>query len=41
MFKKAFTLAEVLIVIAIIGTVAAITIPNLSEQQMKIRLQKL
>ena len=31
MIKKAFTLAEVLIVIAVIGTVAALTIPNLSD----------
>ena len=31
MFKKAFTLAEVLIVIAIIGAVASLTIPNISD----------
>lgn len=31
MIKKAFTLAEVLIVIALIGTVAALTVPNLSD----------
>lgn len=31
MIKKAFTLAEVLIVIALIGTVAALTLPNLSD----------
>jgi len=44
MFKKAFTLAEVLIVIAIIGTVAAITVPNLSdsykEDNTVVKLQK-
>lgn len=32
MFKKAFSLAEVLIVLAIIGTVATLTIPNLVGQ---------
>ena len=31
MFKKAFTLAEILIVMAIIGTVAVATIPNLVD----------
>lgn len=31
MFKKAFTLSEVLIVIAVIGAVAALTIPNISD----------
>ena len=31
MFKKAFTLAEILIVMAIIGTVAVATIPNLMD----------
>ena len=44
MFKKAFTLAEVLIVIAIIGTVAAITVPNLSDSYKEdntiVKLQK-
>jgi len=41
----AFTLAEVLIVIAIIGTVAALTLPNLndkySEDKTIVKLQKL
>ncbi len=44
MFKKAFSLAEILIVIAVIGTVAALTLPNLndkySEDQTVIKLQK-
>ena len=31
MIKKAFTLAEVLIVIGIIGVVAALTLPNLNH----------
>ena len=30
-FKTAFTMAEILIVIAIIGVVAALTIPNLTK----------
>ena len=30
-FKKAFTMAEVLMVLGIIGVVAAITIPNLKD----------
>ena len=45
MIKKAFTLAEVLLVIAIIGTVAALTIPNLmdnySEDYTVTQLRKL
>lgn len=31
MFKKAFTLAEVLITLAVIGIVAALTIPKLIQ----------
>ncbi len=42
--KKAFTLAEVLITLGIIGVVAAITIPNLvskcREQVVETELQK-
>ena len=45
MIKKAFTWAEVLLVIAIIGTVAALTIPNLmdnySEDYSVTQLRKL
>lgn len=44
MFKKAFSLAEILIVVAIIGTVAALTLPNLndkySEEQTILKLKK-
>lgn len=43
MFKKAFTLAEVLLVITIIGIVSALTIPNLanksSDEQTVIKLK--
>lgn len=43
MFKKAFTLAEVLLVITIIGIVSALTIPNLanksSDEQAVIKLK--
>lgn len=43
MFKKAFTLAEVLLVITIIGVVSALTIPNLanksSDEQTVIKLK--
>ena len=42
--KKAFTLAEILIVLTVIGTIAAITIPQLTggtdEAQMKAGLKK-
>lgn len=45
MLKKAFSLAEILIVIAVIGTVAALTLPNLndkfSEDQTVVKLQKI
>lgn len=34
-FKKAFTLAEVLITLGIIGIVAAMTIPNLVQNPFK------
>ena len=37
MFKKAFTLAEILIVMAIIGTVAVATIPNLMDSYQEER----
>lgn len=37
-FKKAFTLAEVLITLGIIGIVAAITIPNLIANYQKMLL---
>jgi len=37
MFKKAFTLAEILIVMAIIGTVAVATIPNLMDSYQEDR----
>ena len=44
MIKKAFTLAEVLIVIGIIGVVAALTLPNLNhatgDKETVTRLQK-
>ncbi len=44
MFKKAFTLAEVLITLGIIGVVAAMTIPNLissyQKRQTVVRLKK-
>lgn len=30
-FKQAFTLAEVLMVIGLLGVVAAVTVPNLSR----------
>ena len=33
--KKAFTLAEVLITLTIIGVIAAITIPNLMQKYTK------
>lgn len=43
MFKKAFTLAEVLLVITVIGIVSALTIPNLanksSDEQTVIKLK--
>lgn len=43
MFKKAFTLAEVLLVITIIGIVSALTIPNLanksSDEQTVVKLK--
>ena len=34
-FKKAFTLAEVLITLTIIGVIAALTIPNLVQSWRK------
>ena len=37
MFKKAFTLAEILLVMAIIGTVAVATIPNLMDSYQEDR----
>lgn len=38
MFKKAFTLAEILITLGIIGVVAAMTMPVLIENYKKSRL---
>ena len=44
MFKKAFTLAEVLITLGIIGVVAAITLPNLikayKKHEVEVRLEQ-